>query len=101
MKPCESVAIAASMSAAVATATLPRLTPASAASSGARSARQARSTPLELARDAPYKSRGKGSATASMRASGEASSTSAPRASSANWCTNDELAPFSSSRRTK
>ena len=35
------------------------------------------------------------------RASGEASRASTSTAASASWCTNEELAPFSSSRRTR
>ena len=49
----------------------------------------------------PYSSGGRGSEDCGCSRSGDTSSWSMPTDSSASWCTKEELAPFSSSRRTR
>ncbi len=76
-----------------------------AASSGARSAITARSTPVELRRCRPwasgYSQAGIGNAGGRAVVIGDASRRSTSTALSASWCTKLELAPFSSSLRTR
>ena len=111
LKPLYRRAIAASTSAPVASGTTSARTAAMACSNGSRSAMQAKSTPFELARPLlpvpsfpafqPYSDTGIANAGLALGNSGEASNTSTSTEWSVNWCTNDELAPFSSSRRTR
>ena len=56
---------------------------------------------LLLRAAAPYSSGGSGSEDCDCSRSGDTSSWSMPTDSSASWCTKEELAPFSSSRRTR
>jgi hypothetical protein len=79
---------------------------ATARSIGSRWAESARSTPSELRRPLPlalrYRSTGSGSGDAGGGAArGEARRASTSTPGSDSWCTNDELAPFSSRRRTR
>ena len=73
----------------------------SASSNGWRMATTARSRPMLLRRDAPNMSTGSGMAGCGVRRNGEESKTSMPTDSSASWFTKEELAPFSSKRRTR
>jgi len=59
------------------------------------------SSPSLLARDGPNNSAGIGSVASWPRCRGELKSSCMPSDSSANWCTNEVLAPFSSRRRTR